>query len=62
MQISGFSAVAAPASEAVSAFFIAEITRTGSTDANNDTVILKDFDVHLQVDQPGSYSATAKWG
>jgi hypothetical protein len=38
MQVDGFSTVAAPASEAVSAFFIAEITRTGTTDTNNDTV------------------------
>jgi hypothetical protein len=62
MQIDGFTAVAAPAGETVSAFFIAEITRTGSTDANNDTVILKDFDIHFQKDQPGSIAATRKWG
>jgi hypothetical protein len=62
MQIDGFTAVSAPASESVSAFFIAEITRTGTTDANNDTVILKDFDPHAQKDQLGSISATKKWG
>ena len=62
MQIDYFTPVVAPASEAVSAFFICKLSRVGLADAYNDDVILKDFDPHIQLDQPGSIQETSKWG
>lgn len=62
MQINGFTPIAAPVNETVSAFFICRIYRDGNNDVYNSDVILKDFDPHVQLDQPGSIQEASKWG
>lgn len=47
--------------ETLSDLFVAELFRMGAVDANNDTVILKDFDCHVEVDSPGSWEDHVKW-
>lgn len=61
LQIDGFSAIAAPASETVSAILSCRLRRLGTEDDYNGTAILKDWDAHCQLDQPGSYADDSKW-
>jgi len=62
LQLDAFTPIAAPASEAVSSLLTVRIYRDGTSDAYNDDALLKDFDCHLQLDQPGSILETSKWG
>ena len=62
LQQSDFSVWAEPANEEVSSILTIRLNRDGNADANNDTVLLKDFDPHIQHDSFGSTGHDVKWG
>lgn len=62
LQMDHFADWAAPANEEISSIITVRLNRDGAADANNDIVLLKDFDVHVQHDSFGSVSDDVKWG
>jgi len=62
LQIDDFAMWAAPmATEEVSAIVTIRLRRDGAVDAHPNTVLLKDFDPHVEHDSFGSIGHDAKW-